>query len=150
MLVYNIRKSKYATSLKASGIANRWNKEDEFIIYTGGTIALSTLELVAHRNFININSDYKLLFIKLEVDVSDITEISLDELSKNWRSLESYPMLQEMGSRWYQSKKTLLLKVPSALVQWESNYLINTTHPNFSKLVSLHATEDYIWDERLL
>ncbi|SFQ42232.1 hypothetical protein SAMN04515674_11833 [Pseudarcicella hirudinis] len=48
MLVYNIRKSKYADSLKASGVANRWNKDDEFVIYAGASISLSTLELVAH------------------------------------------------------------------------------------------------------
>ena len=59
MLVYNIRKAKYAQSLQASGVANRWNKNDEFVIYTASSRALSTLELVVHRNYINIDNSYK-------------------------------------------------------------------------------------------
>lgn len=150
MLVYNIRKSKYADSLKASGVANRWNKEDEFVIYTGGSISLSTLELVAHRNAIDIKSGYKLLFINLEIDNSDSTEIKIEDLPKNWKSIESYPILQQIGSGWYRSKKSLIFKIPSVLVQWESNYLINTNHPDFPKKVSIYSTEEFIWDNRLI
>lgn len=150
MLVYNIRKSKYSDSLRASGVANRWNKEEEFIIYTGGSISLSTLELVAHRNAIDIKSGYKLLFIGLDIKESDVTEIKLEHLPANWKSIEAYPILQEMGSKWYQSKQSLLLKVPSALVQWESNYLINVNHPEFLNKVSIDSTQEFIWDNRLI
>jgi len=150
MLVYNIRKSRYASSLKASGVANRWNKEEEFIIYAGGSISLSTLELVAHRNAIDIKSGYKLLFINLDVTESDITEIKLEHLPTNWKSIEAYPILQEMGSKWYQSKESLLLKIPSALVQWESNYLINVNHPEFLNKVSIDSAKEFIWDNRLI
>lgn len=150
MVVYNIRKSKYSDSLRASGVANRWNKEDEFVIYSGGSISLSTLELVAHRNAIDITFGYKLLFINLNIDESDITEIKFNGLPKNWKLIESYPLLQEIGSEWYKQKKTLILKVPSALVHWESNYLINTQHPDFLKKVSIDNSENFVWDNRLL
>ncbi|HBI87546.1 RES family NAD+ phosphorylase [Sphingobacterium multivorum] len=150
MLVYNIRKSRYANTLQASGVANRWNKDDEYVIYTGESIALSTLELVAHRSSIIIKSDYKLLFIQLAIEESDITVVTINNLPKNWKSIESYPALQEIGSKWYKERKSLLLQVPSALVPWEHNYLINTSHPKFSSKVSILSTEDYIWDNRLL
>lgn len=150
MIVYNIRKSKYADSLKASGVANRWNKNDEFVIYSGGAISLSTLELVAHRSFIDVNSNYKVLFIQLDIQESDITEIKIETLPENWKSIESYPTLQKMGSNWYQSKKSLVLKVPSALVQWEYNFLINVNHPEFAVKVSLDSVEDFVWDNRLV
>lgn len=150
MLVYNLRKSKYAHSLRASGVANRWNKEDEFVIYAGVPISLATLELVAHRNAIDINSDYKLLFIELKINASTVSEIKIGDLPKNWKSIESYPILQEIGSKWYQSKESLVLKVPSALIQWESNYLVNTHHPDFSKKVSIQTLQEFTWDRRLL
>jgi RES domain-containing protein len=149
MLVYNIRKAKYADSLKASGVANRWNKDDEFVIYAGGSISLSTLELVAHRSAIDLNLDYKLLFIETDSKSADITEINVKDLPKNWKSIQSYPILQELGSKWYQAKKTLLLKVPSALIPWESNYLINVSHPDFAKKVKIKSAEDFLWDKRL-
>ena len=72
MFVYNIRKAKYTDSLRASGVANRWNKNDEFVIYTGGSRALSTLELVVHRSSISIDNSYKLLVIELNCKESDI------------------------------------------------------------------------------
>ena len=150
MIVYNIRRARYAGRLTASGVANRWNREDEFIVYTGGSIALSTLELVAHRSATNLNTGYKLLFIDLAVDQSDVTEIQLASLPANWRSVSQYPALQEIGSRWYQQKSSLLLKVPSASIPWEHNFLINTTHPDFSLKVSLSSVEDFEWDGRLL
>lgn len=150
MEVYNIRKSKYSDSLSASGVANRWNKDEEFVIYTSGSISLSTLELVAHRNAIEITSGYKLLFIGLKINNSDVKEIKPKDLPSNWKSIESYPSLQEIGSTWYNQKQTLILKVPSVLVHWENNYLINTHHPDFSKKVSIQKTENFVWDYRLL
>ena len=59
MEVFKICREKYAHSLKASGTANRWNKKDQFVIYTGGSRSLSTLETVAHRSAINLSSPYK-------------------------------------------------------------------------------------------
>lgn len=151
MLVFNIRKAKFATALSASGIENRWNKEDEFIIYTGSSVSLATLEMVAHRSAINTHNDYKLLNIKLEIDEkADVTAINIDDLPKNWRSINAYPLLQEIGSEWYRSKKSLILKVPSALVPREYNFLINTRHPDFEKKVTLLESEDFEWDGRLL
>ena len=150
MLIYNIRKEKYANRLVASGIANRWNRDDEFIIYTGSSIALSALELIAHRSAINIDHQYKLLSIKVNADKSDVSEIQLKNLPTDWKSVKSYPQLQEIGSDWYKNNKSLLLKVPSALVQNEYNYLINTKHPGFSNKVAIYSIENFEWDNRLL
>lgn len=149
MIVYTIRKEKYA-GLKASGVANRWNKEDEYVIYAGSTIALATLELTVHRSAITMNAGYKVVFITLDISDDDITEIDKENLPENWKSLKGYLVLQQLGSDWYHNKDTLLLKVPSAIVPWEYNYLINTSHPDFLKKVSISACEDFEWDSRLL
>lgn len=150
MFVYNIRKEKYAQSLIASGVANRWNKNEEYVIYAGSSISLSALELVAHRNSINIKSGYKLLKIHLSIKPIDIQEIKVKELPKNWKSIKGYPELQNLGSDWYHSQNALLLKVPSVLIPWESNYLINVQHPDFSKKTKLESVEDFNWDSRLV
>lgn len=150
MLVYNIRKEKYAGELLASGVANRWNKNDEFVIYTGSSRALSALELVVHRSSISINNSYKLLVIELKAEGKDIAEVQLSDLPMNWQSVKSYPALQQIGSDWYQKQRSLVLKVPSAIVSKEFNYLINTKHPDFVKKVSIKEVENFLWDERLL
>ena len=150
MEVYNIRRAKYAKTLKASGVANRWNKDEEFVIYTGSSIALSTLELVVHRQALNLMVDYKILFIQPNVDPKDITIVERRQLPKNWNSIVSYPQTQRIGSEWYQSRGSLVLKVPSVIVKWEYNFLINTKHPDFETKVSIVKVEDYFWDDRLI
>ncbi|ADQ16482.1 RES family NAD+ phosphorylase [Leadbetterella byssophila] len=150
MMLYNIRKEKYADRLIASGVANRWNKKDEYVIYTGSSISLCTLELLAHRAAIDIATDYKLLFIEAEVCEQDIETVKVEGLPAHWASIISYPILQKIGSEWYQKCEKLLLEVPSALVQWEKNYLINTKHPEFEEKIKIVNTENFPWDRRLL
>ena len=150
MLVFNIRKARYSKSLQASGVANRWNKNDEFVIYTGSSRALSTLELVVHRSSISIDNSYKLLVIEIDCEEDEIYEIKKPKLPKNWQSVETYPELQEIGSAWYQDFKYLVMKVPSSIIPKEYNYLINTKHPGFASKVKIKELEDYNWDDRLL
>ncbi|MCK9639742.1 MAG: RES family NAD+ phosphorylase [Prolixibacteraceae bacterium] len=149
MDVFKICSEKYAHSLMASGAANRWNKKDQFVIYTGGSRSLSTLETVAHRSAINLSSPYKLLTITI-TDLSSIQEINQENLPDNWKSIDAYVELQEIGSKWYNSMESLVLKVPSALITQEFNYIINTNHPLFSANIILKNVEDFVWDIRLL
>ncbi len=77
-------------------------------------------------------------------------QIKIKELPNNWRSTAAYPILQEIGSEWYHSSESLLLKVPSAVIPQEFNYIININHPDFQDNVNLVRTENYFWDDRLL
>jgi RES domain-containing protein len=149
LLVYNIRKEKYASKLTASGVANRWNLDNQYIIYSASSRALATLELVVHKSAIAVNLDYKVLVIELNVTEKDIFTLDNKLLPQNWKSMAAYYQLQKIGSIWYQSKKELLMKVPSAVIPQEFNYLINTQHPDFIKKVKLKTLENFAWDERL-
>lgn len=146
--VYNLRKEKYAHALVASGTTNRWNREREYVIYTGSSRALSALELVVHRSSIDLGGAYKLLVIALDATENDIETV--ENLPDNWHSLTHYTALQAIGSQWYQAREKLLLKVPSAIISKEFNYLINTSHPDFQSKVRILEKEDFIWDKRLL
>ncbi len=148
MMVFKICQEKYSKKLSASGAANRWNKRDEFVIYTGHSISLSTLELVAHRSGIVVSKPYKLLEIELQPE--DILELDIKKLPANWQSISAYSHLQEIGSEWYHSEKSLILKVPSAIIPQESNYIINTRHTDFLAKVKLIKTTNFEWDKRLL
>lgn len=150
LLIFNIRKEKYAHSLQASGVANRWNKNEEYVIYAGSSRALSILELTAHRSFISLDESYKILAIELNLSKSDVKEIKLSDLPDNWKSITAYPDLQKLGSDWYKSLTHLVFKVPSVLVPKEFNYLIHTKHPDFNKKVQIKEIENFNWDKRLI
>lgn len=149
MDVFRISSEKYAFSLQASGAANRWNKENEYVIYTAESRALATLELVAHRNTLMKGLRYKLMTITLPDDAKYYREIDELKLSGRWKSIACYSHLQKMGSNWYAEQKSLVLKVPSVLVRKEYNYIINTRHPDFNE-VFFENVVNYHWDERLL
>lgn len=149
MLVFKICQEKYSGSLVASGIANRWNKREQFVIYTAESISLSTLELVAHRSGIVASVPYKLLTIEIAEGV-EILKIDCASLPRNWRTMEAYPILQDIGSDWYLSNKSPVLQVPSAIVPQEFNYIMNTKHPDFSMKVKIIEKLDFEWDKRIL
>jgi RES domain-containing protein len=56
---------------------------------------------------------------------------------------------KKIGSEWYKSKRSLILKVPSAVIPKEFNYVINTMHSVFEEKVKLVRNEDYFFDGRL-
>lgn len=149
MLVYRISPEPYSNKLIASGAPNRWNLRGQKVIYTGSSRSLSTLELIVHRSSIKPSITYKVLVISLDI-ANNIQQISLNELPANWRTIRAYQDLQAIGSTWYKQKKHLVLEVPSAVIPNESNYIINTEHPDFSNKISMLKTEDYFWDSRLL
>lgn len=150
MEVFRICHEKYADRLTSSGSANRWNVQGHNVIYTGSSRSLSTLELVVHRNAIFPTFLYKMMVISIADEDRLIKQVRLSDLPSDWRSLSSYSKLQRIGSEWYRHQETLILKVPSAIIAQEYNYVINTKHPDFASKVQLVRTEDYFWDNRLL
>lgn len=149
MEIFRICPEKWVV-MTASGVENRWNKSGEYVIYCGGSRSLSTLELVVHRASIITSKKYKLMVLYLKSKPGLIEEIQVTSLPPDWRNRSAYSVLQELGSDWYNSRRSLILKVPSAVVPQEFNYLINTTHPDFASEVSHIDTEDYFWDSRLI
>ncbi len=64
-----------------------------------------------------------------------------------WRALGS-PEAATAGGQWLASNGAALLKVPSALVPPEANYLVNPQHRDASRLI-VGSPEPLEWDARL-
>jgi RES domain-containing protein len=150
MEVFRISKEEFSKTLTSSGSANRWNLRGQLVIYTGCSRSLSSLELVVHKGAVKPGFVYKVMVISVADDDYLTRQIKINELPANWRSIAAYSELQKMGSDWYTKSDSLLLKIPSAIIPQEFNYIINTEHPEFKDKVSLVRTEDYFWDSRLL
>ncbi len=150
MEVFRITTEKHSKDLSASGIANRWNLDSEFVLYSSGSRSLAALEMVVNRKNILSNFIYKIMVISIPDEDDNFIQFKTKELSENWRSFEGFTQLQGMGSEWYRKSEDLILKVPSAVIPQEFNYVINTVHKDFKKKVKLVRAEDYFWDKRLL
>lgn len=150
MIVYNIRKLEYSKKLIASGFSNRWNKDEEYVIYTSSSRALAMLELLVHRSGLDLGEGFRLLEINLNITDKDIEEVRVEKLVKNWQSIEAYSQEQKIGSDWYKKSDKLILKVPSVVIPQEHNYVINTRHRDFEKKVKLELIEEIDFDKRII
>lgn len=152
MQTYRITQTRYAHSLVASGVEARWNSKGMLVIYTAGSIALACLENLVHRTGASLQAgDFSIATVNIPDTIIQIDEITIDELSKadkGWASATNYPLTQKMGDEWLNSLKSAVLKVPSAIIPNEFNYLLNATHPNFKK-IELISVNKFAFDPRL-
>jgi RES domain-containing protein len=148
MELFRIAKEKYAFDLTPSGSANRWNLTDQQVIYAASSRSLATLELTVHRTGIITKLPYRVMVLSVPDQDHFVHQIKIGTLPENWRTIAAYSKLQQLGSQWYRDKSSLLLKIPSAVIPMEYNYILNTLHPDF-EMVKLVRTEPYFWDDRL-
>lgn len=151
MFVYRIAKTKYIHDLSGTGArvyGGRWSKKGIGIIYTSENRALATVEYLVHVPLSLVPGDIGIATLKIPDGITP-QEISISGLPANWRDYPAPPELAEIGTRWALANDTLLLRVPSAVVEHECNILINPSHPDM-KHVSISQTERYTLDARLL
>ena len=65
-----------------------------------------------------------------------------------WRARPYSRRIRAVGDRWIESAESLLLLVPSALIEEEWNVLINPEHPQFRRL-EVEAIRAVVIDPRL-
>lgn len=149
MIVYRITLEKWAYRLYASGYAARWNYNNQRVIYTASSRSLACLENMVHRNGRGLNANFRTMIIDIPDDL-DIQVIEQDSLSEGWNDVseQSYDTCREIGAGWVAEAKRPVMKVPSAIISNEYNYLVNMHHP-LSDEVKILGVEPFIFDPRL-
>jgi RES domain-containing protein len=151
MHTYRIGQTKYARDRIGSGIDARWNLRGQYVIYTGGSLALSCLEKLAHTPGTSLYSgDFSVTMFEIPNEF-EIIEIGVNELTginPDWHKVINYPITQKLGNQWLQNHATAVLKVPSAIIDMEYNYLLNPSHPDFEK-IKIIGVSKFTFDPRL-
>ncbi len=150
MIVYRVSKAQYADDLSGRGAelyGGRWNSRGIRMIYTSATRALCTVEIAANLSLGLVPPNYKL--ITLEFPSKSVYALPSKQYPKNWSAFPHLDATQNLGNKFILEAEHLILKVESALVQDEYNYLINPMHKDFAK-VELKQVEDYRFSKRLL
>jgi RES domain-containing protein len=147
--VYRICLARYAQSLFASGRANRWNSEGKYVIYAAQSRALACLENLVHLSGLSPRANYGVMVIGIEADASTHV-IPANTLPEQWHLATNYPLCQRIGDEWYNQQTSLVMVIPSSVIQMESIYVINTQHPQFNagKVRLLHQ-ENFDFDSRI-
>lgn len=126
----------------AAAAGGRWNPVGAPVIYAAGSLALAMLERLVQRR--NLGGT---LLVEATVPDDLPVEDLLAAPPAHWQSLGS-PEAVVAGAKWLAGRRTALLRVPSAVVPREPNYLINPAHPESAR-IAVSPPEPLDWNSRL-
>ena len=151
MVVYRIAKKKSrANDLSGIGAYNeggRWNNEGTYALYTSESRALAALEVLVHLDQSELPCNLYIMSIEID-DSAPLYKLPDSKLPANWRTPGNFE-LKTMGDRIFSENKYLGIKVRSAVMPNEYNYVLNPLFPNYGKLLRIIGTEEYNIDPRL-
>lgn len=147
MELFRITKAEFAQKLFAPGFAGRWNRSGEEVIYAASSRSLACLENLVHRKSTIGTSSFRTMVIYVP-DHAAIQQINLKDLPDKWNELPFSEACEGLGSDWYRSHKSSVLKVPSAVIPDEFNYVLNSRHQDFNQVKIVDILPFY-FDKRL-
>lgn len=143
MLVFRLTRCQYADLTGAGGLLvdGRWHLLGRRVVYAAGSQALAVLERRVHLN------DWPPDDCMLKVHIPNRKLIeSVKGLPSGW--VERRDWTQNYGDEWLREKRSLVLRVPSAIIPEESNFLINPEHGEFAQ-IAIRSKLRFELDERL-
>lgn len=148
MIVYRLTSGVFSNDLSGRGAklyGGRWNSFGLPALYTTEHISLAVLEILVHIKNFQTPLNYYLITLEIPENVP-LVSIDFKKMKKNWKDDPAY--LQSMGDEFLTSKQSLVLKVPSAIIEAENNFIVNPAHPDLAKIKILKS-ENFIFDKRL-
>ena len=152
MQVWRISKAKYAaTAYTGEGArleSGRWHQAGHRVVYTSASAALAALETLVHTD-----SDLlpRTSYVAIPADLPEdlpLQELTLADLPTDWQTTPAPPTLRALGMQWLFAGQTAVLAVPSVIVPFEWNYLLNPLHPDFLR-IQIGSPQSYRFDSRL-
>jgi RES domain-containing protein len=124
----------------------RWNSPGSALVYTAQSEALAALELLVHLRAPQLLASY--VSIPADFDEELVEVLPAARLPSGWRRYPAASALQRIGDRWVAEGRSAVLRVPSAVVPRESNYLLNPAHRAFAR-VAVGRPAAFEFDGRL-
>jgi RES domain-containing protein len=108
----------------------RWNSRGRAVVYTSESISLAVLEQLVHVEDPAALDAF--VVISATLDESMVKILSVAALPDDWRAYPAPAATKEIGDAWLTENRSLAMKVPSATVRGQYNFLINPGHPDFA------------------
>lgn len=152
MLVWRLCSRRHATTAFAGEGARRfggrWNLPGTAVVYTAESLSLAALEL-----FVNLDTeDMPDGFVSFDAEIPAglrVRHLEPADLPRGWRRYPAPARLQEIGTAWARDRETAVLSVPSAVVPDDRLYVLNPSHPAFSR-IRIGRPEPFALDPRLV
>ena len=131
MVVFRIAGKEFIRDISGRGAelyGGRWNEKGYPALYTSSSLSLAALETLVHtdRKLFPVNMAYAKIYVP-----DRMLSLKVLKLNKNISEVK-------YGTRWLKEKKSLMLKVQSAVLPYEYEHeftlIINPLHPDFHKI----------------
>ena len=151
MIIYRISLNEHANLEGIGGLysSGRWNFRGYRIIYASQSRSLAILEKIVHITRGTVIPQNTIISIIKIPDDLKIQEVPKKILIKNWNKYPYQKITMEYGTNFLKENNNLLLKIPSAIVENEFNYIINPVHKDIYK-IDIIKTENLNFDNRLI
>ncbi|HMI88590.1 MAG TPA: RES family NAD+ phosphorylase [Polyangiaceae bacterium] len=123
----------------------RWNHKGTAIVYAASHVSLAVLEALVHGETLPKN------MVLVAYDVPDVPIPGvrmIAELPPDWAAYPFSKATQDIGTMWARRRAELALRVPSAVVPHEMNWLVNPHHAGIAK-VKVTVLGAFSFDGRL-
>lgn len=110
--------------------SGRWNQVNTPVVYAADHPATAMLETLAHLNIERVPRSYRLLGIDVPDDAPSY-RMSGPDLPPNWQS--DVARTQVLGTRLLDATEHLMIIVPTVLVPFAWNALLNPRHPGIDR-----------------
>ncbi len=148
MKIHRITPQKFALDLSGMGAklyGGRWNRVGVPLLYTSENLSLAVLENIVHIQNPAILPTFKAITIEIP---DSFREYSVNDFPENWVSQDGFEELRKLTDDFIKSGEFLSMKVPSAIIEMEYNFLVNPQHSLF-KDISIIKQQDFSFDQRL-
>ncbi|WP_346236286.1 RES family NAD+ phosphorylase [Niabella insulamsoli] len=149
MLVYRVSKTKYAADLKGEGArlwGGRWNHRMVGCLYTSESRALAILEYTVNISLDDIPRALSL--VTIDIPDQKIMVLKESALPGDWKSIPAPSSTKDFGSDLLLAADQPVIKIPSAVLPSEYNYLLNPRHAESEKF-KIKDIADFVYDVRI-
>ena len=148
MILWRISNHASLTGDGGLRVSARWHTRGRRTIYCSESPASALLEILVHFEIDVRDLPAKYRLLKLHApDNLHLDVVTVADLPEGW--LEQTDVTRATGDRWLQAGRSLLLRVPPAVVPETFNMLLNPAHPDAVK-VTVVQVSNHVIDSRLL
>jgi RES domain-containing protein len=147
-----IKKKHLPHALSGEGArlgGGRWNHVGVPVVYASETLSLAVLELFIHFTRRDITISKSLVAIPVLIpDTIKVIDVFAQDLPPGWKTSPPPDFTRDIGTEWAKGGASALLRVPSAVIPEEHNFVLNVKHPDFTK-ITLGDARSFTLDDRV-
>lgn len=129
----------------------RWNSIGLHAVYASLTPATAVLESIVHLGRLFNPTDRYLIAIEIPDDIWNDGKtgvIRAKRIPQHWDAIPHHQATTHYGDRWIKAGKQLGMIVPSAVLEEESNIVLNPHHTLMNRL-KIKKLRPFVFDRRL-